>query len=150
MFIRCWCIIYPQLILVFHLPVHNSSLCWVSTSMTSSLISFIALYFSTSFWVVSSHAYSSYLCVGFLFSMLILFPLSFSSSFHFKTDHIFPFNFFLKLLSFSFTKMVIPLRGQRKFSLLFLFPEVIISLTCFMCHFSFTCHIPFPLFFNGF
>lgn len=63
-----------------------------------------------------------FICLcGVFFSMLTLFPLSFSSSFHFKTDHIFPFNFFLKLLSFSFTKMVIPLRGQRKFSLLFYF-----------------------------
>lgn len=95
--------------------------CWVSMSMTSLLISFIALYFSpSSGWFL--HMPALHICVGFLvffFSMLILFPLSFSSSFHFKTDHIFPFNLFLKLLNFSFTMMVIPLRGQRNFSLFY-------------------------------
>lgn len=77
-----------------------------------------------------------------------LFPCWFCSSFclsstlHFKTDHIFPFNFFLKCASSPFHSpwLQVLWEDEGKLNLLSLFPEVIIILTCIDAPFFYMSH----------
>lgn len=63
-------------------------------STSSQLVSFIALYFFH--FIVCVFFLMPILHISNFFFSIDSVPFSFSSSFHYKTDHIFPFNVILK------------------------------------------------------